>query len=134
MTFMSVSSGNDGVERSRTALRVQAGWPARPLGWRISYDMRTIFVATIILMFVAKPGDVSAQSALTYDPSGYLTTASNIVTALPLTFQFTPQYLAAESGGLLSASAPVSSTGKFACQRLFSGFPISGATESIQHV
>jgi len=72
-----------------------------------------------------------AQVSFQYDLAGNLVVQSNGVAATLPEFQnLPPEYIGAQSNGLLSVSAPVTGDGPFTYQWLFNGVAIPGATNA----
>ncbi len=85
------------------------------------------FFAIAFLWAMVAP--VEAQVAFQYDLPGNLTAQSNVVAvARPAFQQFYPQYMGADSNGVLAISAPVTGVGGFTYQWLFDGGVVGGAT------
>ena len=94
--------------------------------WNVR-GMRNIFAIFCLLML--RVVAVKAQVSFQYDLAGNLVTQSNVVAITPPSFQdIGPQYIGANTNGLLTVSALVTGTGPFTYQWLFNGVPIIDAT------
>jgi alpha-tubulin suppressor-like RCC1 family protein len=94
--------------------------------------MRNLLARTILgACFLGLAARAPAQVSFQYDLAGNRVAQSNGVVAAPPVFQdLPPEYIGAQSNGLLSVSVPVTGDGPFAYQWLLNGVAISGATNA----
>jgi hypothetical protein len=79
-----------------------------------------------LLLLISSAG---AEVSFQYDLAGNRVTQSNVAAAVPPTFQeFGPQYIGADTNGLLTVSVPVTGVGPFTYQWFFNGVAINGGT------
>ncbi len=104
------------------------------MGTVIQNRSKRLLFAVFCLLSAVLAIELAVQTSVAgvsfqYDFAGNLVTKSSVGVAAPPRFQdLAPQYLGADTNGLLTVSVPVTGVGPFSYQWFFNGVAINGAT------